>query len=58
MGRERLHLVYRANQAVEILRRFDGWKSHEDDRFPVKGPALMELLQQIHDRESPRDPVK
>lgn len=47
------HLVYRANQAVEILRQFDGWKSREGDRFSVKGPTLMELLQQLRDRLPP-----
>jgi hypothetical protein len=43
-------LVQTAGQVHALLRRLEGWKSAEDSTIAVRGPSLMEVLEQIRDR--------
>jgi hypothetical protein len=47
-------LIQAAERTREVLHRLDGWKSDEKSRIGVKGPSVLEVLEQIRDKESAR----
>ena len=43
-----------AGRTCEALRRLEGWKTDEGSRIGHKGPSILEVLEQIRDKQSER----
>ena len=43
-----------AGRTCEALRRLEGWKTDEGSRIGHKGPSVLDVLEQIRDKDSAR----
>ena len=43
-----------AGRSCEALHRLEGWRTDEGSRIGHKGPSILEVLEQIRDKQSER----
>jgi hypothetical protein len=47
-------LIQVAERTCQALRRLEGWKTDEGSRIGHKGPSVLDVLEQIRDKDSAR----